>query len=154
MSVLTKIRTVAVLLTCLGLCAGCGSRLGDVVGRVEYDGQPVDGVNVFFVPENGPQAVAAVNETGQFRLETPGNSKGVRPGKYRVFFAPMVSEAEEEARKARRESDLVAGVRVDALPEVVSIRVPTRLQSLQTTDLFCEIVPGRNELSLHLDEHE
>ncbi len=71
----------------LGLLAGCGGADGDripVQGTVTFDGQPVDGGSIAFLPENSDAKAVKVGgpiENGKYELK---GAKAPAPGKHRV----------------------------------------------------------------------
>ena len=78
-----------------GCSGGEGTRTYEVTGTVQWDGQPVAGSSVFFVPmeDDGktisssvPMAFGATDEQGIYRLTVPGNSigSGAAVGSYKV----------------------------------------------------------------------
>ena len=97
----------------VGLCClfaiGCGSdgkpRRVPVTGTVTYNGKPLPGGDVVFVPadtSNGFRARGKANERGQFTLTTFDDGDGGMPGEYKVtagFGATMPTP-----QKGRRSS--------------------------------------------------
>ncbi|MDR3198161.1 MAG: carboxypeptidase-like regulatory domain-containing protein [Planctomycetaceae bacterium] len=88
---------VLVLLCCL-ILGGCGQKLKGLVpcsGVVLKDGQPVEGVNITFIPVStdpqarGANAVTDVN--GNFNVITL-QWNGISPGKYKVTLSKRVTE--------------------------------------------------------------
>jgi hypothetical protein len=79
--------TTCLVLTALATSAGCGrSDLVPAGGQVVYEGKPVVGAAVMFIPDSekgGVPANGATNDQGQFTLSTSG-VKGIRPGPYKV----------------------------------------------------------------------
>jgi hypothetical protein len=71
------------LVSCL-LAAGCGGKRASVQGTVTYDGEPVDGGRIHFIPQGDPPgrpAVHAVIEQGKYHLSA---SQGPEFGSHRV----------------------------------------------------------------------
>ncbi len=72
------------------LLVGCGDRSGvklvPATGSVTYQGGPVAGAAVTFVPQKGPVATAVTDDQGKFTLST-GTRKGVVPGKSKVSIS-------------------------------------------------------------------
>jgi hypothetical protein len=74
---------VLILVSCL-VAAGCGGKRASVGGTVTYDGQPVDGGRIFFIPQGDPKgrpAVHATIEQGKYYLSA---SQGPEFGRHRV----------------------------------------------------------------------
>ena len=64
--------------------AGCTGKRASVAGAVTYDGQPVDGGRIFFIPQGDPvgrPAVHATIEQGKYYLPA---AQGPELGKHRV----------------------------------------------------------------------
>ncbi len=80
-------RTLFVLPLALVAAAavGCGPGLSKVEGTVTWNGSPVEGATVVFVPESGtgPQAEGITDSSGRFSLST-GNKPGAKAGTYAV----------------------------------------------------------------------
>ncbi len=83
---------------------------------------------------------------------TPGRSEGVKPGTYRVYFAPTISEAEEAVKQGRTEADFAASARppIDIVPTRDDSPIPIKFQSLHTSDLSLTIDAGKNDIDLSL----
>lgn len=73
-------------LVLISLAVGCGSdgvTLAAAGGTVTFQGAPVAGANVTFIPEQGPIAIGTTNDQGKFTLST-GGRPGAPLGKCRV----------------------------------------------------------------------
>lgn len=92
-------------LGCLGIVAvaavlasgGCGKRgpaLIPVTGTVTLDGQPLEGVNVTFMPVAGAEGeggIAVTDASGKYELKQfRGTGKGTAAGEYRVTISKVV----------------------------------------------------------------
>jgi hypothetical protein len=83
-----------VTITAILILNGCGGGLKtvNVTGTVTFDGEPIAGATVNFVPQGeGHIAYAITDAEGRYRLQTslgkPG--AGTTPGIYDVFFVKM-----------------------------------------------------------------
>jgi hypothetical protein len=96
-----------------------------VEGTVTLDGQPLANATVLLVPlEKGARATGTMtDEKGQYKLATPGNKAGIRPGKYKVMIAKNVF-----------------GKSV----------LPARYSSVEKTLLVCEVAEGKNTIDFDL----
>lgn len=78
---------VLIGLSCL-LLSGCqGGQTANPVpasGVVMYNGEPLAGAYVVFVPEEGPKATATTDADGSFELMTVKEKDGVVPGPCRI----------------------------------------------------------------------
>ena len=81
------------LLVLLGAgCSGQPETPVEVRGQVFFQGKPLEGGTIVFVPDqtrggSGPLACAEVEPDGRYRLRT-GTAFGAVPGWYRVTVAP------------------------------------------------------------------
>jgi hypothetical protein len=75
--------TAAALLLIASGCNRSGLDLVDVAGVVKYDGKPLAGAGVVFVPSQGLPAMDITDNNGEFSLIT-ANQDGARVGEYRV----------------------------------------------------------------------
>jgi hypothetical protein len=64
-------------------CNNSGLDLVEVKGVVKYDGAPLAGAGVMFVPAQGLPAMAITDENGDFTLKT-ANQEGALIGEYSV----------------------------------------------------------------------
>ena len=62
----------ALLLCSVGCSRGDAPTLGETQGIIMYEGKPLDGANVSFVPVSGPIAVGVTDKEGRFTLTTNG----------------------------------------------------------------------------------
>jgi len=81
------------LLPCLLFCSGCQKNpygVSKVAGIVTFDGQPVKGASVMFIPKDKEllSASGMTNEKGEFLLTTAGaeGGSGAQPGDYFVVI--------------------------------------------------------------------
>ncbi|PQO44644.1 carboxypeptidase-like regulatory domain-containing protein [Blastopirellula marina] len=81
-------RSLAILAISAAL-VGCGDGnappLGDVHGQVTYNGEPIEGCNVVFVPVAGGRSSSAVTDAaGSYKLKYSATSSGALVGEHRV----------------------------------------------------------------------
>src|SRR5947207_5917383 len=85
--------------------AGCGNssdieQTVPVSGIVTYQGRPLEGYQVTFIPEDGHRpAVGVTDAAGKFTLGTNNVGDGAPPGKSKVAFvwiAPRIGEPGQE----------------------------------------------------------
>lgn len=74
-------------------CGGDGPELARVKGKVTYNGQPVAGATVTFMPTTGPLATGVTDSSGEFTLTTTGKPGAVL-GKHRVGITKMAAAGE------------------------------------------------------------
>jgi hypothetical protein len=80
-----------------------GANLTKVRGTVIFEGAPLAGALVTFVPAaKGSSAVATTDDKGRFDMKTPGLGNGAAPGDYRVTITKLESDQQamtpEEAK--------------------------------------------------------
>lgn len=82
----TRFATIAALAALMAL-AGCGDSLNlvPVSGTVTYNGKPVEGANVTFMPETGPIGTGTTDASGKYTLTTEGKP-GAVVGKHGVMI--------------------------------------------------------------------
>ena len=83
----------------LGFCLGCsGSDMVSVTGKVLLDGELLSSGRIYFTPkDSGLAARGKIDSSGKFKMKT-GQSFGVQPGTYLVYFdnRSTASYGEEE----------------------------------------------------------
>jgi len=117
------------------LFAGCdgGPRpFAPVTGKVSYQGAPLRGGTIVFVPDpdrgnNGPLAKGTIQVDGKYLLKT-GDIPGATPGWYRVTVIAV------------EEVQFSAGGNSLAVPRSL---VPEKYRDPQLSDLTCEVKPGQ-----------
>ncbi len=98
---------------CVGslLLTGCGGSvsgpLAEVTGQVTRGGEPLEGVNVMFIPQDGQGAPsgAVTDNNGEFRLTHSDGSPGALLGSHRVVISVSGEEPpppEAGSRPARQ----------------------------------------------------
>lgn len=97
--------TACLFLTC-SLVTGCGSgvsidqpELGLVSGTVLFDGNPLAGAMVTFLPEDGRPASGVTNDSGVYELTYIRNTKGCKTGSCKVSISNEVESADEADRE-------------------------------------------------------
>jgi hypothetical protein len=88
------LRALSIGLCCVCIAAGCGDGggapdLAAVTGSVTFNGGPLAGATVSFLPEKGPLAMGVTDMNGQFKLSS-GTSLGctIGPAKVTVVAIP------------------------------------------------------------------
>jgi hypothetical protein len=92
---INRIGLLLVLLSTIG----CGARPGTaptarVSGTVTYQGKPIEGVNIAFVPTSGRPASGVTDASGRFTLSTFGTGDGAVLGSHKVVLAEMPDDAQ------------------------------------------------------------
>ncbi|MEX1224712.1 MAG: hypothetical protein WEA31_09215, partial [Pirellulales bacterium] len=85
---------IAVAVTAAAAGCGCGGsdqpRAYHATGEVVYQGQPVEGAQVMFMPAAARQATATTDADGNFVLSTYKTGDGAVAGEHEVTVAKMV----------------------------------------------------------------
>jgi hypothetical protein len=92
-----------IVLLLFALCGlGCNSQskllgLVPVEGIVYYDGKPLDGAAVNFIPQdlNQRSAIGTTDSTGKFTLMTLNPNDGATPGEYKITISKVYREKKE-----------------------------------------------------------
>lgn len=118
----------------LGGVVGCGKSgtapTVKVSGTVTYNGQPVEGASVAFVPENGRPASGETDASGKFTLSTFETGDGAVPGKHTV----TISEPSEDP-SGEGEEDY-------SMPDESAGRFPAKYGDLGTSDFTADVKEG------------
>ena len=122
--------------------AGCTGKRASVAGAVTYDGQPVDGGRIFFIPQGDPvgrPAVHATIEQGKYYLPA---AQGPELGKHRV---EIVWHKKPGGKPLGKPGD--PGFTTDDLVQTL----PTVYNSKST--LSAEVQPRSNTFDFALKKH-
>lgn len=146
-------RLVAPVLIALGI-AGCDAGDGPVpvTGRIMFDGQPLSGASISFVPDgSGRQATGFTDAEGVFSLSTVDPKDGAMPGKYKVIIQPSTPPAEVVVAASADEA-MVAGAKAAAAKpkgKAAGSEFPSVYARLDQTILSQEI-PAKGEVVFDL----
>lgn len=130
-----------VVLSLLGVLAGCARRSGDfpelaqVQGVITFDGQPLPNARVVFEPESGRPSYGKTNDAGTFTLTYLHNHTGAIIGSHlvRVSTADMIVDPRQGTEVA----------------------VAERIPKVYNTDsiLTADVRAGKNEIVLELQSN-
>lgn len=114
-----------------------------VMGRVLFNGMPVEGATVTFAPiaDSGYASVGITDAAGAYALTTFQNADGALPGRYMVTVTKTEVDEEEEM-VFEDEGD----------EPVVRNFLPVKYSSTATSDLECEVKAGNNDIQLELTD--
>src|SRR5437588_12138418 len=120
----------------LAVLAGCSGGRAGVSGKVTYDGKPVDGGAIVFVPEGDAAGAKVGGEIvgGEYKLPA---DRGPKPGKYKVEI--VWNQKKPSAKKA--DPDVVSQ---DQVTQVIPPKYNTQ------TTLNADVKSGPNELNFTL----
>ena len=125
-----------VVLVLVGV-VGCNDKPGTaptlkVTGTVTYNGEPVEGASVAFIPENGRPASGTTDASGKFTLSTFESGDGAVLGKHTV----AISES-SEAPSAEGEEDY-------SLPDESAERFPAKYADPGTSGFTADVKEGED----------
>jgi hypothetical protein len=137
---LQSVLAALVLLACCGCSDGPGIA-DEVTGRVTRHGQPVAGVTLNFMPENGRPSWAITDAEGRYTLHYSKEYEGGLMGKHKVFVTFRDATPEEErlrlTGKLKRPPDQAA--------------ILEKYGNWDTTPLEVEITHSGQAIDLRLD---
>jgi hypothetical protein len=132
-SFVSRPRTATIALGCLLATLGCnrGEPLGQVSGRVTYQGQPVtEGIVVFANPTLGVHRASKLGADGRYEVFTNGRP-GLPLGSYQVSVAPPVDEL------------VIGPINTPPKPREYA-NLPKKYRSPATSGLTLEVKSGEN----------
>jgi hypothetical protein len=155
-------RISAMLLLALGVL-GCGSgstgpALYPVVGTVTYQGKPLAGARITFIPEKeGAIAIASTDSSGKFTMKS-GTDAGVAAGSCKVTVSLMDSGAgggglavdmkPEDMQKLAMEGKLQAALQAQEKGSLL----PAKYGKSDSTPLTLEVKKGDNNFTIELTD--
>jgi hypothetical protein len=124
---------VAVVLMLSGCNSANRAQTYEVSGNIQFDGQPLKGGMVVFMPDKGQAAKGAIGLDGSFKLGTYGVDDGAVAGQYKV----MVIAADREAMQGG----------AAALERPLPTLIPTHYGSTTTSGLAFEVKPSQPNIA-------
>ncbi len=146
---------LAILLTVLALCLGCGSRgMGKVKGKVTVGGAPINNGTIMFYPADGPGAVGEIGQHGSFTLRTHKPGDGAVVGAHKVAIhatsvGPGTLEAPKSLEDELRGSPANSGVK-NLVPGKVTWLVPEKYSTPDQSPLTAEVKAGQNTIDFDI----
>lgn len=114
-------------------CSRSGESMAHVTGTVTFRGEPVEGANVAFFPEQGRPATGRTDSAGRFTLSTLDRGDGALLGRHTV----AISDAQDELPPIPGSPEAESW----APPES---RFPARYEDPATSGLTATVEPGGN----------
>ena len=142
---------------CVG-CSGGGSDLdvAPVSGTVTYNGSPLAGATVTFMPESGPIAAGVTDLEGTYELRT-GTQIGAIPGEHRVSVQAIVgSDAPDEPTLDTADvgsadyGEMMENMSEGMAEETPQSVIPERYSSSETSGLTFTVSSDDNVIDIPL----
>ena len=140
-------------LTLLTLCVsftGCGGApadqpdLGQVKGTITFEGSPLAGASVTFIPDGGRPAKATTDPAGNYELIYIRDTPGCKLGHNRVTIT-SVNEEEDESESDEGNEDAEP---VNTKPKGQKEILPAKYNT--DTELEANVEPGENIINFDL----
>ena len=157
----TKTFLTALSLLTLVTVFGCGGStdLDQVSGTVTYNGQPLEGATVSFLPDSsdGILAVGTTDTNGQYILAAPlkkGTGQGAFAGKYKVTIAKKEADPDPNEQLYQRGEITYSEYqsrRAKGGSRPVRNLIPARYGNARQSDLTAEVLAKtKNEFNFDL----
>jgi hypothetical protein len=122
----------ALAITAVG-CSKNGLQLAEAGGTVTYNGEPVEGATVVFVPGSGPPATGVTDATGKFKWNTSGDDGAVvGPGKVTITAYEQLIVVEGREPTAQELANMSRSL------------IPEKYSHPTTSELTAEVKEGEN----------
>lgn len=130
---------LGLILSAVVVCLGCGGDdrpdLYAVTGEVVYQGAPVEGAQVMFMPADARQASGSTDDNGKFELSTFDPGDGAVAGMHEVTISKMLQVNPSDT---------------SSYPEMRPA-LPPRYSNPGTSNLKAEVTPdGENHFRFEL----
>lgn len=137
-----SILAAAILLLSLTGCGGVSDEpeLGLVTGTVMLDNQPLKGIAVTFLPDNGRPAIGTTDQNGDYKLIYIGNTPGCKVGHNRVEIG-FDEEAGEDVETEGDDAEQTPG-------DTGQKDIPARYNA--ESELEADVKPGENVFNFDL----
>ncbi|QDV50317.1 carboxypeptidase-like regulatory domain-containing protein [Gimesia fumaroli] len=139
-----RIVQVALLVFCVSF-AGCGGEasdqpdLGLVQGTVTFEGSPLAGASITFMPDSGRPASGTTDAAGKYELIYIRNTPGCKIGHSKVMIT-SVSEGENEMEAEGDDAPADAAATTEKLPAKYNTK----------TELEADVKAGENTIDFDL----
>lgn len=141
---------LAILLAPMVGCGGNGfPDPTPVTGTVNYNGSPIEGALVTFIPEGevGRASSGTTDAQGTFSLTTFSTNDGAIPGKYKVTIAKAESTLSESEMNAEDPGDaygeMMEAAASGTMDKLMKNELPTKYGKADTSGLTREVIEGQ-----------
>jgi hypothetical protein len=135
----------------LGGGAGCGTDdtppIGIVSGTVTRGGQPIPGLTVSFLPDDGRPSWGITDDYGQYTLHWDEDHDGAEVGRHKVCVA---FDASLQADDSGRDAATKGKAKAKPAP-MTERRAIVEKYGIATSELTKEVKSGSQTIDLHLD---
>lgn len=131
------------------LTAGCGGGKGVVSGKVHYQGKPVRGGNVSFVPEAGGVMSSPIEEDGSYTI------RNVPPGTVKITvetdsFRPLAVPQVPGGASAKLMKKMMEPQSADPQRAKRYVRIPAQYSDPTKSNLTYVVKSGKQEHDIDL----
>lgn len=113
-------------------CSNSGPKLEKVSGRVTLDGEPLEGADLEFQPQQGSPSYGTTDDDGDYKLMYTRDKKGAMVGEHTVRITTSTTATDERGNE---------------------IKVPQRVPpEFSRKGVVKEVKPGRNRLNFDLEQ--
>jgi hypothetical protein len=146
-------RLAAFCALALGGGAGCGTDdappIGLVTGTVTRGGQPIPGLTVSFLPDDGRPSWGITDDYGQYTLHWDEDHDGAEVGRHKVCVA---FDASLQADESGRDAAAKGKARAKAKPApMTERRAIVEKYGIASSTLTKEVKAGSQTIDLQLD---
>lgn len=142
-----------IVLLLAGVGVGCGSSdtnngrpMGEVTGKVTYQGKPVAGASIVFLPttRDVPVGAAITDQAGKYTLSISGRKQGAVTGSYQVGIS----------LSAPYDGPVPAGMNPEYVKEQYPGKplIPQKYFSAATSKLTAQVKLGHNSFDFSLQD--
>ncbi len=157
------VRCWVLIAFCAALVIGCsgggGPQTAPVSGTVTYDGQPVAGVKVVFIPKEGGSrnASGVTDAQGRFQLTMFEENDGAVPGEYSVSISEATGadlgdiSAEDPSAAYGDAMEAAATGEMGADASEEEAKIPAKYGDPAKSGLDRTVEPGKNHFEFNLE---
>jgi hypothetical protein len=148
-------RAVLAVLAVLAIAAGgCGKPASGgkpVTGQVTFNGTPIQGASITFVPSTGGAPGFAMTDAEGKYTARSSQGEGLPPGSYQVTV--MKTDAPPPQSTVSDQDAGYVPPDPDAPPTVIKDLLPAKYKDVQTSGLTAEVkADGKNEFNFPLSD--
>jgi len=149
-------RTLLIVPLCLVLASGClGSKSNapaKISGAITYNGKPVTGGSISFLPETGPGYSAVIDDQGTYAITD------MPIGDMTVSIETDSAKAKQQARPytdggaGHKQTMSPSQENADTAPKIVYVKIPAKYNNPKTSGLSVDVKAGRQVHNFELKD--